>query len=310
MECPKRAHARPEDSVEQARFAYDPAGRRVEKVAGGVTTSYTYDGDDIVREVRGAAVLKYVHGNRADEPLATEDGGAFTYLHADALGSVVRATDGAGAVTLARQYDGWGNSQAGENQPGYAFTGREWDPEVGLYYYRARYYSALAGRFLSEDPIGLHGGLNLYRYVDDTPPNLRDPQGLWPRGLSRSLEWIPFGPPCGLIEGMRSFSRMKAGGTRYAHCWASCEITKSCGSSRAKDWETFKEGYDVVTCKLGSEKNCDSAEQPSDYSDNDFGRKCPDKQTCEERCKHLFGAPDGPPGPYGRGGHGPSGGAH
>jgi RHS repeat-associated protein len=35
-----------------------------------------------------------------------------------------------------------------------AFTGREWDPEIGLYYYRSRYYSAESGRFLSEDPIG------------------------------------------------------------------------------------------------------------------------------------------------------------
>jgi YD repeat-containing protein len=47
------------NSVEQARFSYDPQGRRVEKVAGGVTTTFTYDADDILRENRGSAVLKY-----------------------------------------------------------------------------------------------------------------------------------------------------------------------------------------------------------------------------------------------------------
>ena len=46
------------NSNEVARFAYDPNGRRVEKVAGGVTTSYTYGGENILREVRGATTLR------------------------------------------------------------------------------------------------------------------------------------------------------------------------------------------------------------------------------------------------------------
>jgi YD repeat-containing protein len=62
------------NSVEQARFEYDPIGRRVQKVAGGVTTSYTYDGADILREVRGATTLKHIHGLNLDEPLAVDDG--------------------------------------------------------------------------------------------------------------------------------------------------------------------------------------------------------------------------------------------
>ncbi len=46
-----------------------------------------------------------------------------------------------------------------------------------LYYYRARYYSPALGRFISEDPIGLRGGLNRYAYVDGGPTNRRDPSG-------------------------------------------------------------------------------------------------------------------------------------
>jgi RHS repeat-associated protein len=59
-----------------------------------------------------------------------------------------------------------------------AFTGREWDPEIGLYYYRARYYDPKAGRFISEDPIGLTGGMNYYAYVGNQPIEGWDPLGL------------------------------------------------------------------------------------------------------------------------------------
>jgi RHS repeat-associated protein len=73
----------------------------------------------------------------------------------------------------------WGNLQAGVDQAGYAFTGREWDPEIGLYYYRARYYDPRTGRFLSDDPARGRGGRNSYAYVGDTPTSYRDPAGLW-----------------------------------------------------------------------------------------------------------------------------------
>lgn len=58
------------------------------------------------------------------------------------------------------------------------YTAREYDSETGLYYYRARYYDAKAGRFISEDPIGLLGGINLYSYVKNNPVNMIDPRGL------------------------------------------------------------------------------------------------------------------------------------
>jgi RHS repeat-associated protein len=174
------------NSIEQARFAYDPQGRRVEKVTGGVVTSYTYDGAAIVREVRGGTTLKYLHGHgsRLDEPLAVENGTAVAYFHADGLGSVVRMTDGVGAVTLSRRYDAWGNLELGESTSGYAFTGREWDFESGLYYYRARYYDPKLGRFLSEDPLGVrqlahNAPAHLHAYADGNPVRNVDPTGLF-----------------------------------------------------------------------------------------------------------------------------------
>jgi RHS repeat-associated protein len=164
---------------EVARFSYDPAGRRVEKVAGGVTTSYLYDGEDILRETRGAGTFKYVHGPGIDEPLAREDGsGTLTYYHADGLGSVLKRTNQAGAVVHEYRYDVWGKIEAGAGEPGYAFTGREWDPGIGLYYNRERYYDARVGRFVSYDPAGSDGGANLYAYADGNPARWTDPLGL------------------------------------------------------------------------------------------------------------------------------------
>jgi RHS repeat-associated protein len=61
---------------------------------------------------------------------------------------------------------------------GYAFTGREWDPETQLYYYRARYYDPTLGRFIGEDPIGFAGDVNFYSYVRGNPAGGSDPLGL------------------------------------------------------------------------------------------------------------------------------------
>jgi RHS repeat-associated protein len=174
------------NASEVARFKYDPLGRRIEKVAGGVTTTWTYDGGSILREVGGTSTLKYVHGPGIDEPLAQEDPtGTLNFLHADGLGSIVKTTNAVGAVLASRRYDTFGNLEAGATN-GFAFTGREWDSESALYYYRARYYDPKSGRFISEDPIGLLGGVNLYRYAAGNPIRFVDTSGLAPETTSGS----------------------------------------------------------------------------------------------------------------------------
>ena len=95
-----------------------------------------------------------------------------------ALGSIVKVTNASATVTLTRQYDTWGNLEVGATEPGYAFTGREWDPEIGLYYYRARYYDSKFGRLISEDPLGFEADVNFYAYAQNDPVLLRDPFGL------------------------------------------------------------------------------------------------------------------------------------
>ena len=92
----------------------------------------------------------------------------------------------------------------------YHFAGREYDGESGLYYMRARYYDPALGRWISEDPIGIAGGLNVYAYAGNDPVNLTDPSGLDPDckpidvppgpgqipGIGQECKrpWNPFGP--------------------------------------------------------------------------------------------------------------------
>jgi YD repeat-containing protein len=104
------------NGAEVARFSYDAAGRRVETVAGGATTSYTYDDLDVLRESRGTSNLKYVTGPGNDELLAVDDELSPSYFHQDGLGSVLRLTDAGGAALLTRQYDAWGRPQLGASQ--------------------------------------------------------------------------------------------------------------------------------------------------------------------------------------------------
>jgi RHS repeat-associated protein len=70
-------------------------------------------------------------------------------------------------------------------------TGREWDKETGLYYYRARYYDPMEGRFISKDPIGFDGNdVNLYGYVSNNAINFTDPKGNSPDWWNKMKEWV------------------------------------------------------------------------------------------------------------------------
>ncbi len=167
------------DGAEVARLSYDSLGRRVEKTAGGITRRYLYDGEDILQEEAGGRVQSYVHGPEVDEPLGVEGlRGRFHYYHADGLGSIVGITDSRGKLRERFEYEAFGSIERGRPR-GYAFTGREWDAETRLYYYRARYYDPKIGRFISEDPIGFDSGdPNFYAYVENNPVSLVDPEGL------------------------------------------------------------------------------------------------------------------------------------
>jgi len=131
------------------------------------------------RQPVSPSYARYTHGPGIDEPIAVTKGASAFFYHQDGLGSVTDLTDSAGATAKSYSYDAYGNilDSPGTVEQPYTYTGRELDSETGLYYYRARYYDAGTGRFLQKDPIGLRGGLNLYRYVRNNPSNYVDPTG-------------------------------------------------------------------------------------------------------------------------------------
>ena len=106
-------------------------------------------------------------------------GNAVYYYHFDGVGSVIALSDVNSVIVERYSYDVFGkpSNTSDVNNP-YLFTGRRYDDETGLYYYRARYYDYATGRFLQTDPVGYTAGLNLYSYVGNNPLNWVDPLGL------------------------------------------------------------------------------------------------------------------------------------
>jgi RHS repeat-associated protein len=124
-------------------------------------------------------VANLLTGLGVDEYFTRTDAAGTRGFLTDALGSTVALTDPAGTVQTSYTYEPFGAVTIGGSASSNAlqYTGREHDG-TGLYYYRARYYHPTLSRFVSEDPIGLPGGPNLYAYAGNNPIRFRDPSGL------------------------------------------------------------------------------------------------------------------------------------
>jgi RHS repeat-associated protein len=142
-------------------------GKEVDLVTGH-TTEYEYAGIDhptmsVTRDSTGTVLVSR------------------TYM-LDGLGNVVGSSlDGSSGAAII--YDSWGNVQTDStammrlNTLRFGFKGMLYDETTGLYNARARWYQPDVGRFMSEDPIGLGGGMNQYAFAGDDPINNSDPSG-------------------------------------------------------------------------------------------------------------------------------------
>jgi RHS repeat-associated protein len=163
----------------QSTFAYDPLGRLVHTNLQ-FSRWYAYDGLEPLIEHNGTAnpvERRWVWGPGTDEPLVEYDSsGNRSFLHADERGSIVALTDSSGNTIAVNRYDEYGIPASG-NAGRFQYTGQAWLPEAGLYYYKARMYDPVLGRFLQPDPVGYKAGMNRYAYVGGDPENAKDPTG-------------------------------------------------------------------------------------------------------------------------------------
>jgi RHS repeat-associated protein len=184
---------------------YDNENRPTSLTLGGKTRTYAYDGlGNRFRVQVGSTVRNLHHDHRGRVVFETDDAGqvtvayvyagdrlvasgtvagGFQFHHQDKTGNTLALTNASGTLTGAYSYAPYG---ARANHSGTAATSFTYagaygvmDEDDGLYFMRNRYYDATTGRFIQRDPIGLAGGFNLYRYVDDQPVSRIDPLGLW-----------------------------------------------------------------------------------------------------------------------------------
>jgi RHS repeat-associated protein len=204
-------------------YRYDAAGRRVEKHTGpsfnGMLEGtiddvrfeqvrYLYDGIEVLHEHSSRQDHQTIAFYRAGGRLVAQfrystsynfsDGQTprmyLDYYSHDGLGSVATLThyeDDENHQPIRYRYSAFGAIVQGDftNNP-YGYTSRRFDHENGFYHYHFRKYDPVTGNWLTPDPIGIAGGINLYRFVGNNPVNYRDWLGLW----SDKDDWGGDGP--------------------------------------------------------------------------------------------------------------------
>ncbi len=170
-----------------AQYAYDAFGRRGTKTVNRLTTTYQWQGTNLVGEFQGStntAKYRYDGGYTAAE-YVVED--AAHFVLSDYLGAAETVLSGSGETLWTRNVDPYGRqlsnmlgSPQEEDELAYnqQFPGQYVDNETGLIYNRHRYYDPDTGRYLTSDPIGFSGGLNHYTYAHSSPSLYFDPSGL------------------------------------------------------------------------------------------------------------------------------------
>ncbi|MBK6781240.1 MAG: RHS repeat-associated core domain-containing protein [Gemmatimonadetes bacterium] len=258
-----RGHGWGADSL-VARYGYDVLGRRIARRvywsplpgAEARETRYLYQGGQVVAETdaAGAFKWKYTWGPGTDNLVGLQDStGTQFYVVQDQLGSVRGLVKRDGTWVMSQRFTPAGQLLARDSVGGHqwpkglhvGWTGRETDPETGLSFHRARYYSPELRRWTQEDPIGYGGGGNLYAYVGGAVLEGRDPSGLFAEVGDLGL---------GFAE-QETFS----GGGELSMCLVFCTDARDREDQRWEEWweersQGTKRGVDpgLLGCKLNT----------------------------------------------------------
>ncbi|GIL16324.1 MAG: hypothetical protein BroJett040_00750 [Oligoflexia bacterium] len=185
-------------------YSYDALGRRMKREVidyvtptNSKTKQFVYDGQNILFEYDGLNNLmaKFTHSPLApDDVLSVMTGGGRYYYLKDHLGTITDVQDSGGNVVQRYEYSVFGKITGIKDGNGndiltnpvvntsFTYTGREYESEYGMYYYRARYYDPSTGRFLQKDPDpgkvqNPTSVINAYSYVGNLPTLATDPSG-------------------------------------------------------------------------------------------------------------------------------------
>lgn len=241
--------------TQSVSFEYDALGRRIRKTDAFGHTDFIWDGMQLLEERRGSNCVTYLYEPGSYVPLARLDhraqaandtlpsapgdngGDNVYYFHNDVSGLPEELTNPQGRIVWQARYKTWGNtvteewiSTVGRDdlQPqclpqNLRYQGQYLDRETGLHYNTFRYYDPDMGRFITEDPIGLYGGINLYQYAPN-PLLWTDPwgwctsRGAANKGPTRFIDGVtvtPRGrqPMTGTVDLKPTLDRISSGGS-------------------------------------------------------------------------------------------------
>lgn len=169
-------------------YCYDPLGRRISKETDGISTYFYWDGNVLLGDVKSkcASHREWIYYPYSFEPLAMLHGQELYLYHNDINGCPTRLLDTDGKVVWAARYNVLGKIEklpVNQVDNPLRMQGQYFDEETGLYYNRYRYFDPDICAFVSQDPLGLAAGENVYSYA----PNVWswiDPLGLHKKGKS------------------------------------------------------------------------------------------------------------------------------
>jgi RHS repeat-associated protein len=171
-----------------ATYGYDSSNRRIMKTVGSTTFHYLYDADsNLIAEAAADGTIQreyiYIDGELVALKEYQTNPGLYYFIN-DHLGTPQRLITAQGNVAWEAAYLPFGQAQVTVEQVvnNIRFPGQYYDVETGLHYNWHRFYDPTTGRYITADPIGLAGGMNLYAYVENDPVNWIDPEGLMMAG--------------------------------------------------------------------------------------------------------------------------------
>jgi RHS repeat-associated protein len=166
-------------------YTYNGLGQRIIKEAGSTTTVFIYNFDgNIIGESNASGTFskEYLYKGSSRPAMVDVPTGEVYYYGNDQLGTPEILTDDTNTVVWEAIYKPFGEAEVNTRSTvinNFRFPGQYYDEETGLHYNYHRYYDPSTGRYLTPDPIGLNGGMNLFAYVENNPVNKTDPFGLW-----------------------------------------------------------------------------------------------------------------------------------